>query len=468
MATEYNSNKVKSKLGWSNAFSPDGAFPLDIRSYFGSYEAAAAAANTAEDFGSTSSQYYLGQQLYVFDGVSAKTYLIQGDKSLKEIGSQQSSMLFVASESEMLQITDISAGQQVYREDTKSIWIYKGGTIADVSNWAESASQSDVVWYGTTDKVNFYALTNSAYKQIASPASNTLYFITDQSKIFKGSTDMTNCIIPVHPIPDCSDAQPGKLYFDTSSFEIKLTTDNTSWCVASPGYLTDGANWAEADGNKFATISLIKSGIAQAISQLKFDNDSGTISIGSSASAVLSGVAHNVDYDIDQLKLTIPIYGSDSIEINIPKDKFVKSGRYNSETHNIELTLQSQSDPVLIPAGDLIDIYTADNSKGNVQISVSRDNKISATITIDSDSANRLKYDSVKGFSVDVSDKMSAVKGAVENNVAILTAAGNVKDSTIKIGSDSLEQSVSASTIATEKAVKQYVDDTLSWSSISE
>lgn len=468
MATEYNSSKIKSKLGWSNAFSPDGAFPLDIRSYFGSYEAAVAAANTAEDFGSTSSQYYLGQQLYVFDGVSAKTYLIQGDKSLKEIGSQQSSMLFVASESEMLQLTDISAGQQVYRDDTKSVWIYKGGSVTDISSWAESAGQNGVIWYGTSDKVNFYALTRSAYKQITHPASDTLYFITDGQSIFKGSVDMTNCIIPAHPIPDCSDAIAGKLYLDTSSFEIKLTTDNVSWCVASPGYLTDSANWAEADGNKLATISLIKSGIAQTLAQMKFDNASGTISIGSSASAVLSGVAHNPKYDVDQLKLTIPVYGSTPIEVSIPKDKFVKSGKYNTDTHNIELTLQDQVDPVLIPAGDLIDVYTADNSTGNVQISVSSDNKISANVTIDADITNRLKYDSTKGFSVDVSDKMSIVSNAVANNVAVLTATGNVKDSAVKIGSDSLEPTVSRNTIATEKAVKQYVDDTLSWSSISQ
>ena len=36
----------------------------------------------------------------------------------------------------------------------------------------------------------------------------------------------------------------------------------------SPGYLTDGANWAEADGNKLATIALIKEGITSSLNAL--------------------------------------------------------------------------------------------------------------------------------------------------------------------------------------------------------
>lgn len=77
MAQAYDSSMIKSKLGWSNSFNPNAAFPLDFRAWFGSLQDAEEAAETAVDFGSTDSAYHFGMQLYVFDGTTAKTYLIQ-------------------------------------------------------------------------------------------------------------------------------------------------------------------------------------------------------------------------------------------------------------------------------------------------------------------------------------------------------------------------------------------------------
>ena len=51
------------KVNRSVAFNPTSAFPLDARSYFESYEAAALAAASAEPVGSTNTQYYIGQTL---------------------------------------------------------------------------------------------------------------------------------------------------------------------------------------------------------------------------------------------------------------------------------------------------------------------------------------------------------------------------------------------------------------------
>ena len=57
----------------------------------------------------------------------------------------------------MLSLEDIEIGQQVYREDTHTVWIFKGGTLSEIDNWVESASGSDTVWSGTEDKVIFRA-----------------------------------------------------------------------------------------------------------------------------------------------------------------------------------------------------------------------------------------------------------------------------------------------------------------------
>lgn len=87
MPNAFNSSQIKSALGWSNSFDRDAAYPLDKAAWFGSYEAAAAAAQTAVEVGSTASKYYFGMPIFVFDGTTASQYQIQGDKSLKEVGS---------------------------------------------------------------------------------------------------------------------------------------------------------------------------------------------------------------------------------------------------------------------------------------------------------------------------------------------------------------------------------------------
>ena len=70
------------KSNRSIAFNPTSAFPLDARSYFESYAAALAAAATAEEAGSTNTQYYIGQTLTVVENGKVGIYTIQPNKSL--------------------------------------------------------------------------------------------------------------------------------------------------------------------------------------------------------------------------------------------------------------------------------------------------------------------------------------------------------------------------------------------------
>ena len=72
----------------SVAFNPTSAFPLDARSYFESYDLAVAAALTAEEAGSTNTQYYFGQQLAVVENGVASFYIIQPNKTLGEVGGK--------------------------------------------------------------------------------------------------------------------------------------------------------------------------------------------------------------------------------------------------------------------------------------------------------------------------------------------------------------------------------------------
>lgn len=64
------------------------AFPLDPKSYFESYDAAVAAAATAEPAGSTNTTYYYGNPVVVVENGKAKIYQIQPDKTLSGVGEE--------------------------------------------------------------------------------------------------------------------------------------------------------------------------------------------------------------------------------------------------------------------------------------------------------------------------------------------------------------------------------------------
>lgn len=75
------------KLNFSTSFKPTAAFPLNANCYFESLELAIAAAATAEEVGSSNTVYHYGQEIAVVEGGKATIYVIQPDKTLKEVGA---------------------------------------------------------------------------------------------------------------------------------------------------------------------------------------------------------------------------------------------------------------------------------------------------------------------------------------------------------------------------------------------
>lgn len=463
--------------------------PLDSRSVFKSLTDAQTYAEGVFS--------YPGQVIAVVsEDNKATVYVLDGNKTLQEIGSGSgSAMLFVSTVSALTTPgtpptgvpNDLTVGQQAFvTEDKKIHFLTSIGTEGDVSSYVWEAQASDApTWNGSaTDIVGFEVNdTLAAYQGLTSKDDNVLYFIKDVGKIYRGSTDVTNSFIKVDSFPTAANAADGIFYIgpaptnDTAGYEIKIKSNGTLETVI-PGYYTDGANWAGADSGKLATIALIKTGISEAINAIAlattFDNSTGTVKVGNGEGAVLTGVAHNPSYDTEVRKLTIPVYGSETaVEVTIPdfKDKFVKTGEYHDDfeyptgTHHykvIVLTIENQVEPVIIPAEALVNIYTADNTNKNVKITVTEDNKISAMITLDPDTNNALKYDDTKGFIVNISGKLDKVTDAVENNLVSFGTDGSVKDSGKKIGGDTL--STDANTVATEAAVVSA----LSWTQLAE
>ena len=74
------------KLDFAVSFSPLTAFPLDARYYFESLASANLAAQSAVEVGSSDGKYFFGENIVVVENGEAKMYIIQPDKSLKEVG----------------------------------------------------------------------------------------------------------------------------------------------------------------------------------------------------------------------------------------------------------------------------------------------------------------------------------------------------------------------------------------------
>lgn len=87
--------------------------------------------------------------------------------------------------------------------------------------------------------------------------------------------------------------------------------------------------------------------------------------------------------------------------INIPKDLVVQSGEVVTNPTGltagtyIKLTLQNQVDPLYIDVAKLVDVYTAQKSATQVQLSIDASNVISATIVAGSVTATELASNAV-------------------------------------------------------------------------
>lgn len=486
--------------------------PLDSRSVFKSLTDAQTYAEGVFS--------YPGQVIAVVsDDNKVAVYALDGNKTLQEMGSGSgSAMLFVSTIAALTTLgtpptgvpADLKVGQQAFvSEDKKIHFLTSIGTEGNVTSYVWQVQASDApTWNGGTNLVGFDARTSASYEGLGTPDENVIYFLTDVGKIFKGGVDVTSSVEVVSAFGDAANAVIGKIYVGPApsgadaGYEIRIKS-GTSWLTINPGYYTDGANWASADSNKFATIGLIKKGITAAIDALSlnavFDTSAGTIKVGEGQSATLTGVAHGITYDSSALKITIPQYGSEDLVINIPKDKFVTAGQYyedypvESPTHHkvIVLTIDNQEDPVIIPAEALVNIYTADNTNKDVVLTISDDNVISAAVKIDPATGNALKT-SANGLIVDISGKMDKIAGATgskivisnadgsvvesdksvddfvakvvgtANNIVIFGDDGTILDSGVKAGGASLSESHDANTLATESAVAE----SLAWNEL--
>ena len=308
-------------------------------------------------------------------------------------------------------------------------------------------------------QINFRAGSLAGYLAIANKDANTLYFVEDAKKIYKGEVDMTEAVRVVDAFAEApgADIVEGKLYINATTFEVRIKNGD-ALVVMSPGYITAGDDFNAENGSKFATIAATMAYITEQIAAITggtafvkdvtWENDKLMIDSGAEeAKAVeLTGVAHAPVYSKEDLKLTIPVYGQEDIVVDIPKDNFIRDGRYEAEYQlpngemgeAIVLVVDNESadsdgdvKEIVIPAAALVHDHTGGTTT-SIKVAVSDGNEITADIIIDPVAGNALVLTEA-GLKVDISGKADKLAEAVEGNVFVQTADGNLADSGVSI-----------------------------------
>ena len=111
------------------SFAPQTAFPLDSRYYFDSLESAQSVAASAVEVGSSDGTYFIGQNVVVVTSSDAKLYVIQPDKTLKEVGSS------VLTDNKTITTTD---GTLSLKDFGTQYYPYIPGEEGESGSWASS------------------------------------------------------------------------------------------------------------------------------------------------------------------------------------------------------------------------------------------------------------------------------------------------------------------------------------------
>ena len=313
-----------------------------------------------------------------------------------------------------------------------------------------------IKWYLANKKADYAAL--------AEKNAEGLYFIKDTGEIYLGEQSYTQSVI-FYGTGTTPEARPekgafGKLYIDITTLqgfvwngtEYKEVIKKVETAVDAN---TD--NPVSAKAVKTYVDNLVGTGTADCIKTVAWDETNVQLKVTKKDDSVvnvpLTKIATVLEYDGGTGNLTLKDHaGSQLSQVNIPLDNFVKSGKYDSITKEIVLTMQNANE-VRIPAAALVDVYTGTTTNSGT-VTVSPENQISFDIKLDPCPDNKLTV-SEAGLKVthDDGNKMDKVGTGHENEILAADATGNAKASGLKAGGATLTNN-DAVTLAIEAAVE--------------
>lgn len=316
--------------------------------------------------------------------------------------------------------------------------------------------------------IKWVIISGASYDNLPTKDVNTLYFVKDRSEIFKGNIPFSSSVMLVEKFPT-SNIAAGKVYLNTNTFESKVY-DGMNWKDISKYIPANNTidNSTEDNDTNLATIGAIKAYVTAAVAggvgsiqlpkmlnSLAYNKGNKSLEVGTndngnitSENIPITGFIDGVT--IDAGVLTFNVAGSDEpITISLPEDNFIKSGIYNTDTSEIELTLKDNS-VIKIDASDLVDIYTV-SSTNTVEMNISSNN-ISANVKVSSETENAL---SAKDDGLYVENNVSV--GDAEDNTVLVAKSGKVGAGEVLVG-DSTFGTDDKERLATEAGVKDYLE----------
>lgn len=258
------------KLDFAVAFDRLTAFPLDAKSYFESYESATAAAAQAEAAGSSKTTYYFGQTIAVVESGVATLYIIQPNKTLKQVGAEVilDEKIFIKKEDGTISLkafADAVAGAQLTKGADGSIkWVKPDTTTVEGLSTAVKSLQ-DAVGDSTKGLVKDVADLKTSVGAATDPAKadGSVY-----ARIKQNAADISTLESKMTAVFHFKGAAPGGQLSNVTEKEV-----GDVYTVGSKEYVWDGANWAELgdtvslDG--YATEDFVNSGIETATTEIK-------------------------------------------------------------------------------------------------------------------------------------------------------------------------------------------------------
>ena len=245
-------------------------------------------------------------------------------------------------------------------------------------------------------QVKFAYGTKARYDALAPKDMDTLYFTTDTLQLFKGTTEYTKSTKMVSSLPAAGQVQ-GIIYFRMTDYTMHIwngvefvqlnkktitqiqadaTNDDIPTTKAVADYVQAKIEAVEQNKGLYVTDVTYKDGV---ISVAKNDEP---------VTTTLTGVVHAPTYDAETRTIKMPVFGGDELTIALGKDLVVKSGIYNTATHEIELTITT-GEVIKIPVGSLIDIYIG-VATSTATVTVSDDNKISVAVRVSAKANNSI------------------------------------------------------------------------------
>ena len=210
---------------------------------------------------------------------------------------------------------------------------------------------------------------------------------------------------------------------DSDTLDGKLVRVNDSDGHGTPEYYTwnkERSEWELASlGYRYLTREEIDAKIATGIVSVEYSDSDGALVIMNNAGDVdsvsLTGLAHNPVFVSDTMTLRIPVFGGSDVVLTIPRDKFLKSIRYEDDYLRPDGTRGPSivcvvSDgitdtEVACDATQLRNIYRGGETNETKVIIEEGTNEITCEVKLSTFAGNALQIDNT-GFFVDISGKV--------------------------------------------------------------